>query len=676
MVIQHNLLAMNANRQFKINNVKAKKATEKLSSGYKINRAADDAAGLAISEKMRRQIRGLNQSAENIQEGIGFVQTADGALDEAQNILQRINELAVKSANGTNEEIDREYIDEEVQELKKELHKIFSTTSFNDIVIWEPRGDARKIVGWEKKQAVTVNGSGSSVSIKTTNANCDVLAVDDYLINADDTGIFISWTGYDGNPYETEKIDWDTFEKNNYTLEMSDYFGNPSDTVNDNLYDKDGNPVFKYELSLSVVETATRDDIIQCINGTKISAYEYAYYTAQFEDNISRNGVGIGGYSLEYPAAYVSNAKGQTKDSSTTIVSDKYGYDFDALDDVFLEPNIVNGKGNLEKYPQAATVQDAKSGSESSKRWVFSFMMDGIGPVTATSSSITYYSNDRDDDDEDLWWEWVRPNNSSPYKRLIGRNADGTLGGLMSTLTGNEGLLNKGNADQDGKGATDSGGYINISFNMVADQAFTYGNNKTSQSVGTFTIKVNVTENDTEESVLKKINDALKDETILDFYANSSSNKQNGSKPYAKTHKIDVPIYGGINQFHVQAGVEANQHINVKYDCLSLLELELVDTNVLTQKAAGEAIDSVKNALHEISTQRADFGAYQNRLEHAYNANKNAEENTQASESVIRDTDMAKAMVEHTNQNILQNAGQAMLAQANQNANNILSLLS
>ena len=125
-IVAHNLVAMNAQRQFGIVNTKQSKTTEKLSSGYKINRAADDAAGLSISEKMRRQIRGLNQGAENIEEGIGYVQTADGALHEIQDILQRMNELAVKSANGTNTDEDREFIDEEVQQLKEELDRMLA----------------------------------------------------------------------------------------------------------------------------------------------------------------------------------------------------------------------------------------------------------------------------------------------------------------------------------------------------------------------------------------------------------------------------------------------------------------------------------------------------------------------------------------------------------------------
>lgn len=111
MLIQHNLLAENANRQLKVSTGKNAKTTEKLSSGYKINRAADDAAGLSISEKMRRQVRGLHQTVDNISEGIGYVQTAEGALNEVHDMLQRINELAVKAANGTNMAEDRFAID-------------------------------------------------------------------------------------------------------------------------------------------------------------------------------------------------------------------------------------------------------------------------------------------------------------------------------------------------------------------------------------------------------------------------------------------------------------------------------------------------------------------------------------------------------------------------------------
>ena len=132
MVVQHNLTAMNSNRMLGLTQSSQAKSTEKLSSGYKINRAADDAAGLSISEKMRRQIRGLTQASLNASDGISCVQTAEGALNEVHDMLQRINELAVKGENGTLTSVDRSYIQSEVKQLMSEIDRVQSTTTFNE----------------------------------------------------------------------------------------------------------------------------------------------------------------------------------------------------------------------------------------------------------------------------------------------------------------------------------------------------------------------------------------------------------------------------------------------------------------------------------------------------------------------------------------------------------------
>ena len=132
MVVQHNLTAMNSNRMLGLTTKTQSKSTEKLSSGYKINRAADDAAGLSISEKMRRQIRGLTQASLNAQDGISCVQTAEGALNEVHDMLQRMNELAVKGENGTLTTVDRQYIQSEIGQLMSEIDRVQSTTTFNE----------------------------------------------------------------------------------------------------------------------------------------------------------------------------------------------------------------------------------------------------------------------------------------------------------------------------------------------------------------------------------------------------------------------------------------------------------------------------------------------------------------------------------------------------------------
>ena len=132
MVVQHNLTAMNSNRMLGITQGTLSKSTEKLSSGYKINRAADDAAGLSISEKMRKQIRGLTQASTNAEDGISAVQTAEGALQEVQDMLQRMNELSVQASNGTLSESDRQDIQNEVDNLVTEVDRVSETTKFNE----------------------------------------------------------------------------------------------------------------------------------------------------------------------------------------------------------------------------------------------------------------------------------------------------------------------------------------------------------------------------------------------------------------------------------------------------------------------------------------------------------------------------------------------------------------
>ena len=165
MVVQHNITAMNSNRMLGLTTGAQAKSTEKLSSGYKINRAADDAAGLAISEKMRRQIRGLTQASANAQDGISAVQTAEGALNEVHDMLQRINELAVKGETGTLTTQDRSYIQTEVQQLMSEIDRVRSTTTFNEqnLLTGEFTGKALQ-VGAEAGQHIDISIRNMSMS--------------------------------------------------------------------------------------------------------------------------------------------------------------------------------------------------------------------------------------------------------------------------------------------------------------------------------------------------------------------------------------------------------------------------------------------------------------------------------------------------------------------------------
>ena len=166
MVVQHNLRAMNANRMLGITTGTLSKSSEKLSSGYKINRAADDAAGLAISEKMRKQMRGLTQASANAEDGISAVQTAEGALTEVHDMLQRMNELAVKAANGTNALSDRQTIQDEVDQLLTEIDRVAETTKFNEIYLL--KGDADRVTKYLEAKDAGLKGSLAESATKAS----------------------------------------------------------------------------------------------------------------------------------------------------------------------------------------------------------------------------------------------------------------------------------------------------------------------------------------------------------------------------------------------------------------------------------------------------------------------------------------------------------------------------
>ncbi len=158
MVVQHNLAAMNSNRMLGVNTSSQSKSSEKLSSGYRINRAADDAAGLKISEKMRSQVRGLDRASTNAQDGVSLIQTAEGALNEAHSILQRMNELAVQGANDTNQDIDRDAINQELTALTAELDRISETTQFNKQELLDGSFKDKKLhVGANSNQSISIS---------------------------------------------------------------------------------------------------------------------------------------------------------------------------------------------------------------------------------------------------------------------------------------------------------------------------------------------------------------------------------------------------------------------------------------------------------------------------------------------------------------------------------------
>ncbi len=184
MIVQHNLTAMNSNRMLGLTTKTQAKSTEKLSSGYKINRAADDAAGLSISEKMRKQIRGLTQASANAQDGISAVQTAEGALTEVHDMLQRMNELAVKAGNGTMSETDRQSVQDEIDQLVTEIDRVSETTKFNETYLLKGAGK-NKNAG---EVSAKVDGKIQEAAITEARGNIFSATFSDVAANALDAG--------------------------------------------------------------------------------------------------------------------------------------------------------------------------------------------------------------------------------------------------------------------------------------------------------------------------------------------------------------------------------------------------------------------------------------------------------------------------------------------------------
>ena len=212
MIVQHNITAMNANRMLGMTTNSLSKSTEKLSSGYRINRAADDAAGLTISEKMRKQIRGLDQASTNAEDGVSAVQTAEGALTEVHSMLQRMNELAVQASNGTNSQSDRQAIQDEISQLTTEIDRVAETTKFNETYLLKG-DDGTKKLNLKAHDAglagtLTDNGDGTATfKMKDLNAGDKVtIGGKEYTIGGEEADV-TAMLGAEGANIDTNHND-------------------------------------------------------------------------------------------------------------------------------------------------------------------------------------------------------------------------------------------------------------------------------------------------------------------------------------------------------------------------------------------------------------------------------------------------------------------------------------
>lgn len=596
MVVQHNLKAMNANRMLNINTNASARSTEKLSSGYRVNRAADDAAGLAISEKMRKQIRGLTQASRNAEDGISSVQTAEGALAEVQDMLQRMNELCVQAANGTNSVTDRQYIQDEIDQLVTEMDRIAETTKFNETYLLKGddtqpenlvhtfnyiKGDEIDRMGTSK----VVNTSGALVKVNyngldnmyVVNATTISAAKADNPLSADIISKGSDFTKYcDGTPDTVKNSTTGLIDES----KLANYIKNEEGTV--------------VGASSSINSLKLSKDYA-IFKNTKLPTVAEAGYNPIKKDNQGRLlGVDDQGNEVD---AYIYDT--QTKN----VYHIGKGVD--------LDPYITKVTGTTDQY----TMKD--------------------------QYRLLYNANDKVDNYDPDWKSTLGfPKSSDTLTKqdFIGSVAENKL------------------YDKDGKEVFGMGLYKY--FNENGD----YQGGLFADKDATKAIK---------DKVLEDPSDPKSDLITTSLYF--------GGYISNLSEKVTAPL-----TFNVHAGSDSDltNRISATIDTMTAAGLginKLKSTSIgivdETGDNAREAIDVVGEALKIVSTQRSILGAVQNRLEHTIANLDNVVENTTSAESAIRDTDMAEEMVKFSNNQVLMQAGQSILAQANQANQGVLSLL-
>lgn len=644
------LIGQNAARQYKIAGTGRSRSAEKLSSGYRINSAADDAAGLSISEKMRKQIRGLDKASQNIDDGISYVQVADAALAEVQSMMHRINELSIQASNDTNTAADRLAIDNEIQDLKEEINRIFETTEFNTKKIWDTDGNNQVQIGTEKVPAVTSNYQSRSQTFSISENNKWLIASSGYQITASkDDGIKVSWTGYDGNQYATTDIPWPSSDLAGTTLNIE--IGKYLDTA---AYPALANSGINFRLSYTISDVATMDDVVNAIDGTSFTSSTSAPTSANMTaadgktySSYSKNGISVSfSSSVSYTAQLAADRIFQS------------GY----KDTAFIEP-LATQPDNFNK-----PVSDTGTWSAG-----FTLGTAAANPLatsnfngTAVSIGTSYngYINEPNNPDDPTypnrkyWWYHDKYGYHTPS-----HSPSGTKG---TPQAAENALINPG-ASNYPISSTQKGGEIDIGFSLSGNYSVPTGSYS---SIGSLNMNLRVNPTTT----LDDIKDLLADIKTVDIYASGLGTAYAGSVR-VKNIQLDRPVYQAEIALNIQTSDVAYDHIAIHYRSLRLENLGLKDTNTKTREDAQNAIAASAEALSIVSEQRSLFGAYQNRLESAGTTTENTGENVQNSESRLRDTDMAEEMIRYSKDNILAQAGEAMIAQSNSKLNQVLTLL-
>ena len=653
MVVQHNLTAINANRMLGITQGTLSSSTEKLSSGYKINRAADDAAGLSISEKMRKQIRGLTKASSNAEDGISAVQTAEGALQEVTDMLQRMNELAVQASNGTNSTTDRQSIQDEIDQLTTEIDRVAETTKFNETYLLKGNAD-----GTSSSQLVNAHDAGLAGKL-VDNGKTAKFTVDSKLNEGDK--VTIAGAEYTIGTDAAGKSGTDGYKKIPGAVDTTKV------SAGDSITQKSTG------ISYTVVDKATVADL----TGTD---YEITPSKSTFTVTHADGSTSV--YDAINDATDAKNviAKELAAGSTITLTADKNGK---ACNIEIVNSLTTTGANREISSIKAGTVDELV---KESKIATDSTQLKEGDSVTINGNTTTFLANTpaTASDLADIISKL-----DDGAKVQIGRNdGNNTKTAVEYTVGSKTDVVNKvytvadlANLIQDGDDvniATNAKDYDAI--NEAGAKGITISTNGAIDAANKYTAVGNVKSEDSDviskADALQKIAEELQKASSIG--TDTAATVKNNNDGTFDINKGSVEVKDKLNfSLHVGADADMTNKITVNLESMSAAGLGIkgINVNDETGMSATYAVDSIEDAIKKVSSQRSALGAVQNRLEHTIKNLDNVVENTTSAESQIRDTDMATEMVKYSNSNILAQAGQSMLAQANQSNQGVLSLL-
>lgn len=817
------------------------KSLERLSTGYKINRAADNAAGLSISEKMRAQIRGLYRSQENIQDGISYCNVADGALNEVHSMLDRVKELSVQSANDTYSDDDRKKIDNEVQQLKKEMSSVFENTEFNTIKIWQaayiPDAGGKctdfslynvtdtngsyyggieymnhryswedlGITNWDVSthtftssdkfeiNAAIFHNNGSNLTNDTTTTNDDYIssgsgaiftintfkdgrAIDiqkNYSWSANDNGISIDGVMTDGTVTvpPTGNTTWaamgltagndvaaGSYTFNYYGMDVS--FDVNNDTSWSSFLQGFNNPLVhidwhsRYLTSVSKevadISNATSTIMINNSNKDYIAADSNPYTINADEDGIwmvnslsanqdfTKSGTNqtlirwedIANAQDYYIKSWGLNTGGDSSTNENSPTNADGGDKFVTLNSnaIYVYQNALLGGGSnfsfdmnlLDEASRAGVISDINNTCYvnqgiTSPTAITSYTPDADGfsssPLTSTLNFLTQRDklNRTFSSNTELFANGALSSSGNNYTLTlngtnggsIAMNATVSCSDLKTTLSNaitsrmtsiynatKAASGNIGDLSDISKPATLGLGQYTMTFqdsdNNSVSLQLDLSNVKYGDIISSVDYNATGVTPDDISNFATRVSDYFDTKmqkflnTKFDISGNGAT-YQNLSLQENSVHEnvvVNEPVVNSIyDSLTIQSGANENSGIEINYEFLRLGALGIKNLDVLTREDADCALTSVNNAIEKVSQQRSVFGASVNRLQCADNVNGNTAENLQDAESKLRDADMAKEMVDFWKHNILEQVGQTVLSQANQNTKNILSLL-